>query len=137
MVSIRAPVSLSAAGGAARVGKALADEVDWSSVVATMAAEQARELVVELIDVDAAEPDVAGDAPLELERHLRHIPEHASALKSSQPERRWDQASRRSQGELFGTEFALDRLGDVVAQRGGDPRPGSPPGLGRARARPV
>jgi hypothetical protein len=67
------------------LGEVPVDEFDGSRVVAAVAAEQAAEGVVDLIDVNAVEATVAGDAPLEFKGHLRHVPERASARGLGDP----------------------------------------------------
>ena len=76
---------MSVAGGTVLVGEVLVSEFDGSGVVAAVAAELAADGLVELVDVDAIEPAVAGDAPLEFEGHLLHVPGRASAHTAPTP----------------------------------------------------
>jgi integrase-like protein len=60
-----AHVNVSGVRGPVLVGEVLVDELDGSGVFTAVAAELAAKRVVELVDVDAVEPAVVGDVPLE------------------------------------------------------------------------
>src|SRR6266511_1916755 len=77
----RRAVNMSGVRGPVLVGEVLVDELDGSGVVAAVAAELAAKRVVELVDVDAVEPAVVGDVPLEFTRHLLHVSERASTAR--------------------------------------------------------
>ncbi len=87
--------------------------MSWSA--AAVAAELAAKRVVELVDVDAVEPAVVGDVPLEFKRHLLHVSERASTRGLGDPNVVGTKLGERVSGESLGAQFGLDHLDDVVA----------------------
>src|SRR5712691_4399703 len=94
----------------------LADELDWPDVVAAVP-EHPAEGMVERLHVAVAETSVVGDDPFELERHLGHEAERSAACGLREPHILRLKLGERIGGKTFRSEFGVDRVDEVVAER--------------------